>query len=320
MTSDKKILIVDDVPDNIRVLAKHFAEDYQILAATSGADALAIAGAQEVDLVLLDVQMPDMDGYDVLSHLQGSPLTCDIPVIFVTSDNSAESETAALQSGASDFVNKPVNPRLLQTRVSAQLELASQRKALRDSNRRLEEKVTARTVELLAAKDAAEAASRAKTLFIGNMSHEMRTPLHQIAGIAGMFKRDARTEKQVRWAEMLEHSTQRLDAVIGGILTLVDIESGSAEVSLGPVNVGELVGGVLSLSAVRAEEKGLQLKSEIDDLPDGLLGDSKHLSTILRCYVNNAIAFSDRGEITVRVSKNREDSGSVNVRIEVQPG
>lgn len=165
---------------------------------------------------------------------------------------------------------------------------------------------------------AAEAANRAKTLFLGNMSHEMRTPLHQISGVAGMFRRDSLTEKQSHRLGMLESAVKRLDTVIGGILTLVDIEAGSTEVKLAPIDLNHVVSGVASLLAERASTKNMAIYQDVAVLPGPLLGDAKHITTILSCYCNNAVTFSEQGTVTIRVLKLSEDMGSVMLRMEVQ--
>lgn len=172
--------------------------------------------------------------------------------------------------------------------------------------------------ELEGARVAAEAANRAKTLFLGNMSHEMRTPLHQISGVAGMFRRDSLSDKQSHRLGMLETAVKRLDTVIGGILTLVDIEAGSTEVKLVPIDMDQLVIDVTSLLAERASAKNMTIHHEVSNLPSPLMGDARHLTTILSCYCNNAITFSERGVITIRVRKLNEDMGSIMVRLEVQ--
>lgn len=165
---------------------------------------------------------------------------------------------------------------------------------------------------------AAEAANRAKTLFLGNMSHEMRTPLHQISGVAGMFRRDALSDKQSHRLGMLESAVKRLDTVIGGILTLVDIEAGSTEVKLAPISLCQIVSDVASLLEERAASKNLLVDQDVSVFTDPLMGDTRHLTTILSCYCNNAVTFSERGTVTIRVLKLSEDMGSVMVRLEVQ--
>lgn len=172
--------------------------------------------------------------------------------------------------------------------------------------------------DLESAKVAAEAANRAKTLFLGNMSHEMRTPLHQISGVAGMFRRDSLSDKQSHRLGMLETAVKRLDTVIGGILTLVDIEAGSTEVKLAPIDMDQIVADVASLLEERASAKNMTIQQERSVLPSPLMGDARHLTTILSCYCNNALTFSERGSIVIRVRQLSEDMGSVMVRLEVQ--
>jgi len=168
------------------------------------------------------------------------------------------------------------------------------------------------------ARERAEAANRAKTLFLGNMSHEMRTPLHHIAGVASLFRKDPLTDKQSKRLAMLEAGVKRLDTVIGGILTLVDIESRSTSIRLKILDMPKLVGGVVESALERARPKGLQVTHHIEPLPEPLMGDPAHITTILACFCNNAITFSEKGAIRIRVACVREEAGSALVRFEVQ--
>lgn len=172
--------------------------------------------------------------------------------------------------------------------------------------------------ELADAKERAEAANRAKTLFLGNMSHEMRTPLHQIAGVASMFRRDVTNEKQQRRTVMLDTAVKRLDAVISGILTLVDLEAGSASVRLAPVNVVQLVDDAVALAMVRASAKGLHIEHAVAELPSPLYGAADHITTIMACFCNNAITFSEKGTIRIRVELIHDEAGYVQIRISVK--
>jgi diguanylate cyclase (GGDEF)-like protein/PAS domain S-box-containing protein len=119
-----RILIVDDVPENLHALMNVLRDDYAVLAATCGAKALDLAQRQpQPDLILLDVKMPDMDGYSVLAHLKAVPATAEIPVIFVTALAEAADEARGLNMGAADYITKPINPELLRKRIQIQLEL-----------------------------------------------------------------------------------------------------------------------------------------------------------------------------------------------------
>ena len=172
--------------------------------------------------------------------------------------------------------------------------------------------------ELEEAKDAAEVANRAKTLFLGNMSHEMRTPLHQISGIASLFRRDSLNDKQLHRLGLLEQAVKRMDTVIGGILSLVDLESKSTMVQLRSINVQLIVANALTMLRESAETKGLHLESHVATLPLDLLGDERHFKTILMCFGSNAIAYTEKGKISIRVSCDSEDADSAMIRVEVQ--
>lgn len=172
--------------------------------------------------------------------------------------------------------------------------------------------------ELEEARDAAEVANRAKTLFLGNMSHEMRTPLHQISGIASLFRRDPLNDKQRHRLDLLEQAVKRMDTVIGGILSLVDLESKSTTVQIRLMDVQSIIANALKMLRESAETKGLQLELRIETLPLDLLGDERHFKTILMCFGNNAIAYTEKGKISIRVSCDSEDAESAMIRVEVQ--
>ena len=136
------VLVVDDIPDNIEVLRWALLPEYQVMAATNGKKALRIAHSNpRPDLILLDIMMPDIDGYEVCSQLKRDPRTAQIPVIFLTAKGDSEDEKKGLEIGAVDYVLKPIKPSIVQARVRTHLELY-------DQNRQLGQQVKKRTLEL----------------------------------------------------------------------------------------------------------------------------------------------------------------------------
>jgi putative two-component system response regulator len=136
------VLVVDDVPDNIDVLVNILSDEYSVKAATDGATAIRIAGSSNPpDLILLDVIMPRMDGFETCRLLKQDPRTKHIPVIFVTAKSDTAHETQGFETGAIDYISKPVSPPIVRARVKTHL-------ALYDQNRELEERVRERTTEL----------------------------------------------------------------------------------------------------------------------------------------------------------------------------
>ncbi|MDD5388279.1 MAG: two-component system response regulator [Gallionellaceae bacterium] len=147
-SAQSTILIVDDAPENLTVLSELLQPHYRVRAATSGEKALRIAAsAPSPDLIMLDVMMPGMDGYEVFSRLRADPLTHDIPIIFVTAMDSTEAELHGLEAGAVDYITKPVVPPIVLARVRTQLELKQARDLLAGKNTWLEAEVARRMRE-----------------------------------------------------------------------------------------------------------------------------------------------------------------------------
>ena len=127
------ILVVDDTPENLSILAELLRDDYRVLVATNGPRALTLASSQpRPDLILLDVMMPGMDGFEVLERLRAKPECGEIPVIFVTAMNAQEDEELGLELGAVDYITKPLRPRIVLARVRAQLVAKQAGDLLRD--------------------------------------------------------------------------------------------------------------------------------------------------------------------------------------------
>ena len=121
MNQRATVLIVDDNPDNLTLIASLLKDKYQTKVATNGATALQIASTSKIDLILLDIMMPDMDGYETCRRLKSNPLSSAVPVVFLTAKSQAEDEALGRSVGAVDFLRKPVNPALLFARVAAHL-------------------------------------------------------------------------------------------------------------------------------------------------------------------------------------------------------
>ena len=149
------ILIVDDTPDNITLLSALLKDQYRLKIATNGMKALQIAAAApRPDLILLDIMMPELDGYETCRRLKADRATADIPVIFLTAKIRPEDEEMGLSLGAADYIAKPISPALVRSRVATQIKLKQVRECLQDQNRHLEYLVTERTQELVRMQEA----------------------------------------------------------------------------------------------------------------------------------------------------------------------
>lgn len=188
------ILIIDDAPENLHILLELLKPQYRVLAAINGESGLRVAGNQpRPDLILLDVMMPGMDGYAVLSRLRDNPDTRDIPVVFLTALNTPEDEERGLQVGATDYITKPIKPAVVMARVRSQLQAKQARDWMRDQNATLEAEVARRMAEnnLIQQVSIRALANLAETRDHETGNHILRTQ-NYIQSLAGSLRRHPR--------------------------------------------------------------------------------------------------------------------------------
>lgn len=184
------ILIVDDIPQNLQVLVGILkAEGFDCMPAMNGSQALSIVEKRKPDLILLDIQMPDIDGFEVCSRLYDNPSTRDIPVIFLSARAETEDVIRGLRLGAVDYITKPFQQTELLVRVRNHLELKHTRAQLQEHNNELEKKVQERTVELQLAMENEREFKNLHGKFISTVSHQFRTPMTAILLNADLYLR-----------------------------------------------------------------------------------------------------------------------------------
>ncbi len=180
-TDKPTILVVDDTPDNLILMSSLLKSDYKVKIANGGEKALRIAASDSPpDLILLDIMMPDMDGYEVCQRLKHEPNTMNIPVIFLTAKNEMEDEKKGLELGAVDYITKPISPPIVLARVKNHLALKAMDEFLRDQNEFLELEVAKRTKEIIAIQDVTilAMASLAETRDSDTGNHIRRTQFY----------------------------------------------------------------------------------------------------------------------------------------------
>lgn len=192
------------------------------------------------------------------------------------------------------------------------------RQTASDAAAALETEVAARTAELREAKDAAEAATLAKTAFLANMSHEIRTPLNAVIGMAHLMRRKGATADQIARLDKIDAAGRHLLDVINQILDLSKIESGKLDVEEAPVAVGAAVAEVASMVFERAKAKGLRLLVKTEPLPHDLLGDQARLTQCLLNLATNAVKFTEGGTVTLLTRCDDEIDDGVLIRFEVE--
>lgn len=296
-----KLLVVDDNQLNLSQLKLLLNdEDYNITTITKGRDALKLAAKEPFDLMLLDVIMPDMDGFEVCARMKKNTITAQIPVIFLTGQTDMESIKKGFQAGAVDYVAKPFNKIELIARVKSHLELKRSRE------------------ELEVAKQSAEEALVYKSEFLANMSHEIRTPINGIIGMSEFLDNTKLDEKQAEFVRIIRSSANSLLNLINDILDFSKLEAGKIELENLDFDLYEHIEDTLKSMTFKAEEKGLQLKQIIQpDVPRALNGDPTRLRQVLLNLISNALKFSEKGCVTVKVSLLDKIDDNCIVKIEV---
>jgi signal transduction histidine kinase len=294
------ILIVDDRPENIIALeALLQREDINILSTTRPNDALRLAWENDIAIALVDVQMPEMDGFELVKILKENPKTKDILVIFVTAiSTDTEFALQGYQSGAVDYLYKPLNPFVTAAKVDAFIRFTRTQRTLQNKNQELLDFQD----QLIKAKELAEQAKRVKESFLANMSHEIRTPINSIIGITKLLQLTDLNEEQQEMVNLLDVSSNSLSGVINDILDLSKIESGKFKIVRGVTQIRTICKDVLSILKFKAKEKGIDLILDIEqEVPEAVIADSLRLNQILTNLISNAIKFTIEGSVTLKV-------------------
>jgi two-component system, sensor histidine kinase and response regulator len=280
MDERQKILAVDDAPDNLVLLDRLLKrQGFDVVKASSGKECLAKSATEHPDLIILDVAMPEMNGFETLTHLRGNEITKDIPVIILTANSKdAKSIEEGFSLGADEYLTKPIDQDELIARVRSILRVVK----------------AEREIEQL------------KADFQSMLVHDLRSPLSVIIGVlelgaAGEFDQNPAEMKEFLNSAL--ETSQKMLGLINDILDVAKLEAGKLQLNKQPNDVNVIVAGAVARLKVLAREKGITLKMELDENLPICECDSGKMEQVVTNLVGNALKFTPReGEVIVRTS------------------
>jgi two-component system sensor histidine kinase/response regulator len=291
------ILIVDDTAENIDILREALKQEYAIKAATSGSKALEIARSAPVDLILLDVMMPEMDGYEVCRALKAEDATRDIPVIFVTSMLEVADEMKGFAAGAVDYISKPISVPIVQVRVAAHLQIQRQKQRLRESYDRL------RKLEEL------------RDNLVHMIVHDMRTPLTAVLGflqLTELIGGEGLPRKLRDYLKSAGESVKDLVEMVSSVLDVSKMEAGEMNLTMADCDLMSIARD--ALTKVESLKRGRELTLKGPEEPVTVIADAAIIPRVLQNLLDNALKFTpDGARIQVEI---RHEEGKVHVSVQ----
>jgi len=286
-----KILIVDDDKPTL-MLVKDTLKDCNLMIATAvnGKMALAKAKTNRFDLILLDIHLPDMDGYAVCERLKMHPATFETPIIFLTVNRDIESLSRGFDAGAVDYITKPFHPHELKKRIELHINERNYRRFLKDKSKQNEQK------------------KQDIALFISTLGHELRNPLNSILGFSEILKsKEVTAKERITYANYINQSGNILFKLLNDIIDISKIESGKLNIEKADILINKELSDIKKLydGYLKSIDKKIEIKlnTGIDDPKFSIKTDLLRLNQIFRNLIDNAINYSESNIITFGYDK-----------------
>ncbi|WDT74284.1 MAG: ATP-binding protein [Candidatus Manganitrophus sp.] len=296
-TAGGRILLADDNADMREYVRRLLSPRWTVESVGDGATAYAAACDRVPDLVLTDVMMPGMNGFELLQALRADPRTREVPVIMLSARAGEESRVEGLEAGADDYLIKPFSARELMARVGAHLELARLRREVLCHERELR-------AEAETAREEAQEANRMKSQIFSGVSHDLRTPLNAIVGYSHLLLDGSYgpvAERQKGALAGIQRNARELIKLVGDVLDLYKVESGKMSLDLSSVRIVPLLEEILIEIKPLLEMKSLSIQSHLpENLPE-IESDATKIKQIVTNLVSNAVKFTEKGGVTIRV-------------------
>jgi len=313
-----KILVVDDVARNIQILGNILSSNgFQIAYAQSGQHALNIVKKQDFDLILLDIMMPEMDGYEVCKRLKQDEETSEVPIIFLTAKADMESIVKGFKIGGQDYITKPFNSAELLARVNTHILLREQKNQLKQVNTLLEQKVEERTAQLKKANILLKKLDHTKSDFLSIISHELRSPLNGVIGLTDLLDNTLMDTSQQEYVNHLKEVSERLVRFSDMALLITSLRIDKYQPDFLSVSVNHLVeSGITQFKKLNKEPK-LNINFIANETKPLIFADSDLIRQCCILIIDNAAKFAGKDkpiDISVNSSESRvsieiKDSG-----------
>ncbi|MDM8564415.1 response regulator [Candidatus Halobeggiatoa sp. HSG11] len=315
MKHNNIILVVDDNVNNIRVVVNSLKiHGFEIATAKNGLVGIKRAEMLQPLLILLDVMMHEIDGFETCRRLKANKITKDIPVIFMTILDKVEDKLKGFEAGGIDYISKPLQEQEVLARVKNHLELKNLNAQLLEQNKKLQKEIQERKQ----AEATTKIANRLKDEFLSNVSHEIRTPMNAIIGFTQLISSTNLTNEQKDYINIIKSSSHTLLKIINDILDFSSMEANKLKIELIPFSLGEILKNLSRLFKEKTTKKDIIFRIVNKCSSQHFLGDPIRLEQILVNLVGNSIKFTQKGVITVSIEQISENDDEVTLQFSIE--